>query len=280
MTMKNNKCSNEYNDAKPVYTKTLLSKEQFKEFYTFLNIIKLDFNDVSIINGKFRSRSNDLTCIVEAEFSYFKGIDLYIENIQIAVNMISKLDKKAAITILIDDMNVSFSDGYQSVQVKNADPDFINNNFITDKEMKEFFDDNVNDENLFIKETLPKYVVCNIDNIAENFNTHVIKVKHAQDDLSKGYFYISNQHGYNHTNKYKNRNHTIKLKEPFIIPMKNDQFFYIPSLPFIFNKAEMTLSYYLNKDRLIVTNIYTTTVGGLKISIFARSAIHEAREEG
>ena len=260
----------EHDIVKPIQTKTVLSKEQFKELYTFLNIIKPHFEDLCIVNGKFRARSNDNTCIVETKFSYFKGVDFYIANIKMLVKMLYTLDKKAAITIAIDDTNVTFTDGCQSVQVMNANPEFIDNKFMTDEEMKKLLDDNVDVEKLFIKETLPKSVVCNIHKISKDFNTEVIKVQHTQEDLNKGYFYISN--------RSRNLEYTIKLKEAFITPMKKGHSFNMTSLPFIFNKADMTLNYYLNTDGYIVATLYNTTVDGLLVYVFARAAIHEETE--
>ena len=268
--MENKKCSNEYNDVKAIHTEVVLSKEQFKELYTFLNIIKPNFNDLCMIDGQFRGRSNDKIFIVETTFSYFKGIDINIADIKMLVKMLYTLNKKAAITIAIDDTNVLFTDGYQSVQVMNAHPQFIDNKFIADEEMKELLDDNADVKNLFIKETLPKSVVCNINKITKDLNTQVIKVQHTQEDLNKGYFYISN--------RSRDLEYKIKLKEAFITPMKKDHYFNMGSLPFIFNKADMTLNYYFNMDGSIIITIYSTTVDGLLVYAFGRAALIEETE--
>ena len=261
----------EHDIVKPIQTKTVLSKEQFKELYTFLNIIKPHFEDLCIVNGKFRTRSNDSTCIVETKFSYFKGININIANIKMLVKMLYTLNKKAAITIAIEDTKVTFTDGCQSVQIMKAIPDFIDNKFMTDEEMKELLDNNIEGNNLFIKETLPKSVVCNINKITGDLGTSSISVKHTQDDLNNGYFYISNQS--------RDREYTIKLKEAFITPMKKDHFFKMTSLPFIFNKADMTLCYYIQSNTSIITTIYSTTVDGLLIYMFARAALFEEWEK-
>lgn len=264
---------------KPVQIKTVLSKEQFKEFYTFLNIIKNHFNDLGVVNGKFRARSNDKTCIVETEFSYFKGAVFSITDIKMLVKMLYALNKKTAITIVIDDMNVFFADGYQSVQVINANPGFIDNKFMTDEEMKKILDDNADVEKLLIKETLPKSVVCNIHKITRDFHKESVEVHHMRDDLKKGYFYISDRMGYGHAPNDNSREYTIKLKEPFLMSMKRDHFFNISSIPFIFNRADMALNYYLNKDESIVMTINNTKVDGLKIYVLTRAAYLEETEE-
>jgi len=131
---------------------SVLSKEQFKELYTFLNIIKQDFLDFCIVNGQFRSRNDSTVCIVEASFDYFKDMEFIITDIKMLAKMLSVLEKKAEITVAVDNTKVSFSDGYQTVTFKNSPPDFCDNKFVTDNEINKIFHDNIDKNKPLIKE--------------------------------------------------------------------------------------------------------------------------------
>ncbi len=275
--MQNTQNNIEHGIVKSIHTKTELSKEQFKELYTFLNIIKPHFNDLCVVNGQFRARSNDKTCIVESMFSYFRDIVFNILDINLLVKMLSTLDKKAAITIVIDDTNVTFTDGYQSVQVMNANSEFIDNKFIADEEMEKIVSENFNIDKSFIKETLPKSVVCNINKMTRDLNTNSISIKHTETDLNSGHIFISNHRGYGFTSNDNTREYTIKLSEVFLTPMMKDHYIIVSNLPFIFNKADMTLNYYISKDGLIIT-IYNTSIDGLLINIYGRAVFVEETE--
>jgi 2-hydroxy-3-keto-5-methylthiopentenyl-1-phosphate phosphatase len=139
----------------------------------------------------FRTRSNDRNTVVETVFSYFRNIDLQIADISLLVKMISTFDKKTDITITISDNNVIFTDGYQRTKVAKLNNEFIDNKYISDEEMNKIFLENFDIDKPFIKETLPKAVVCNINKITRELKTNMISIKHVEGDISKGYLYIS-----------------------------------------------------------------------------------------
>jgi len=74
--VKNFDKENEPMEASVNKTETVLSKEQFKEFNTFMTIIKPYFEDFFIQDGIFRMRSDDSAIIVETEFDCFKNMNL------------------------------------------------------------------------------------------------------------------------------------------------------------------------------------------------------------
>ena len=76
------------NDQQPDYFEAVLSKEQFREFYDFLNVIKSEFSDFCIKNGEFRARNNERSIIVETGFSYLTNIDFCIIDINELVRAI------------------------------------------------------------------------------------------------------------------------------------------------------------------------------------------------
>jgi hypothetical protein len=103
-----------------------------------------------------------------------------------------------------------------------------------------------------------------------------ISIKHKENDLNKGYLSISKQKGsYISSNKLE---YVIEFKKDFLNPLDENNYFSVVSLPFIFNKADMTFNYYLEKDRPVICAIYNTSVDNLFINIYSRSNLIEEDE--
>ena len=262
--------------AQPRSHTIILSKKKFKEFYTFLNIIKLHFYDLCIVNGAFRFLSNDRTSIVETEFGYFENLNFCIENIGRLVKMLSTLDKKTDITMTIVDNDIIFADSHQSVKIEKLESEFAYNSFISDEKMNDLFFNNFDRETPVIRETQPKAAICNINKMARELNADGILIKHREDNQNKGYLFISNQ--LRDYKPSKVREYVIELNNDFLIPMKKNHYFIITYLPFIFNKADMTFNCYIDRARPIIIGIYNTLVGNLAINIYGRSSLVEDSE--
>jgi len=274
--MKNEQYSADKNGVLSVSAKTVLTKEQFKEFYSFLNIIKQHFNDLCIVKGVFRSRSNDRSTIVETGFSYFENLDFCIDDIKLLVKMLSTFDKKSDITVTTNEKNIIFTDGFKRAHVANANLEFIHNKFFSDEEMYERIFNNIDVDKPFIKETLPKAIVYNINKMTRDLYTNEILIKHKENYLNKGYLLMYNKKGiYDICNVDE---YIIELKKEFLTPMNVNHHFWVVSLPFIFNKADMTFNYYIEGDRPIINTICNTSVDSLLINIYGRSSLIEESE--
>jgi hypothetical protein len=249
---------------------TVLSKEQFKEFYTYLNIIKDDFVDLCVVNGQFRSRTNCKTSIFETFFEYFKGMDFIIGDIRSLVRILSVLSKKTKITVTVDDENVYFNDGYQNIKIGRAPSKYCGNPFVAENELNDMILKNIDSNKPLIKYSLPKSLVCNFKKMAYEINVKTIKFMHSEDDLSKGCFVISS----GHAREYKH-----ELKKDLLTPMDKDHYFNFSTLPYIFNKSDMTLdvSFSVNQDILII--IHHTKIDKLSITIYGRASYVKPDDE-
>jgi len=208
---------------------------------------------------------------VWAKIPYFENFTFFIANIPLIIKALSALDKNTEINIAVDETDVIFDDGYQSISIKKASHDFADNPFVQYQEIKENFYDNIDKQKPLIFETLPKAVVSNIKKMAQDLNTESICVKHNEGDLSKGYLYIYDKNG----NFYKSSSnfctYSYKLKEPFRHSMKHDYYFTLNSNPFVFNKSDMTINCYLSNSHDLIMTIYSVVVGKLLINIYGRS---------
>jgi hypothetical protein len=260
--------------AAPVNFQTVLSKDQFKEFYTFIDIIKFNFTDFCMMDGTCRMRSDDNTCIVETEFEYFKGADLYISDAKMFVKMLSTLSKKIPITLTIEEDNIIFCDGYQSVQLQNCSFSSPENTFVPDDEMLKYFELNIGSIKPLLKETLAKPLVCNIKKVSKEFKTERVTDGHVEGDPTKGCLLVTNRSAYGGHSGDGTREYTIKLKNHFLCPMPINHFFIVSIKLFSFDKSDMVLDYYLdgNNERIIIT-IHHTRIDGLFINIYGRASV-------
>ena len=266
------------NDQQSDYFETVLSKEQFREFYDFLNIIKSEFTDFCIRNGDFRARNNDRSIIVETGFSYFANIDYCIGDVNELVKLLSRLDKKSKITFVMEENNIFFNDNYQDIKIGKGDPNYIDNEFVPEEEMEEVFYKSIDKQKQLVDETLPRAIVSNIYKMADDLNTSTISVKHEKGNLLKGYIYVANQSSRHGSSGPPTREYSIRLKRAFMRPMEMDHYFVLSTRPFIFSKRDMNINCFISKDGRMIITIFMVMVRNLLINIYSRTAYLECDE--
>ena len=249
---------------------TTLTKEQFRDFALFLNIVRDDFIDFWINNGEFRARTNNHTCVVETGFTYFENLTFLIADIKHVIRTLSVLDKTVTINVTVDETAVIFNDGYQNINIKKAPYEYADNPFVSEQEMKEIFYENIDTKKPLISETFPGAIVSNIKKMADELNTTSIFVKHNEEDLNKGNVYISDQAGITSASSSKFCEYSYNLKKSFLNPIKHNYYFELNIHPFVYNKSDMTINCYLSKSQDLVLTIYTVVVGKLLINIYGR----------
>ena len=253
-----------------------ISREQFSEFCSFINIIKPYFEDFCLFDGKFRMRSDDLTCIVETKFDYLKGVDLYIAGTKLFARMLSTLSKKNAITFEIEEDVVAFTDGYQSMQLRKISSQYLKDVFVSGEAMEDLLNEDINPDNLFLKETLVKQLVCNIKRMSKELKTASITIKPVEGNPHRGIMYMTNKSAISKLNTVDAREYSVILQNSLLIPLQENQYFQVASIPFIFDKDDMKLSYYLNERNILMT-IYETSIVGLVVRIYGRAGLYEER---
>ena len=258
------------NDQQPDYFEAVLSKEQFREFYDFLNIIKSEFNDFCIRNGDFRARSNSKFMIVETGFKYFANIDFCIGDINELVRLLSRLDKKSKINVVIEENTIFFNDNYQNLKIGTCNPNYIDNKFVSEEEMEETIYKNIDKHKPLMNETLPRSIVSNIYKMADDLNTLKIDVKHEKGNLLKGYIYVANQNTC--------REYSIRLRRAFMRPMEMNHYFVLNTSAFVFSKHDMNINCFISKDGRMIITIYTVRMRNLLINIYSRGSYMECDE--
>lgn len=229
-----------------------------------MTIIKPHFSDFSIQDGIFLMKSDNSEIIVETEFNYFRNMDFTVFGTKMFAKTLSKFKKNIALNVIVDEEHITFKDKVKRVQVPNQDPECIESQVLNNEKMRIFLKENYDSAKPFIKELLHKFKVLRINNIIRKFSIKQIGIKHNQNDLSKGYFYIAPPGNWDWILK-------VKLRASFLTPMKKDHFLNFSNLPFIFNKNDMAINFCINKEEILLIS-YTTKVGNLLVNIYDRTA--------
>ena len=128
-------------DANETVKTVEISVIQFKDFKSFLNIIKSDFNDFSMVDGAFRSFCNDRRrkCIVETGFPFFSDISFNVCNIKPFLKSISTHGEKFPVTVTVTDSKITFEDLFGNVEFISVPPEYLDTKFDSDEDLEEIF---------------------------------------------------------------------------------------------------------------------------------------------
>ena len=246
---------------KSMPAESTLCQDEFKDLYSFLGIIKADFQDFGVSEGQFRSRNNDMTVVVETYFEFFQNMTFTVANTKEFARMLSTLNKRSDIRVSIDDGTVSFSDGYQAVTFPCIDERVSDNKFMSLDEMKPVLEP-VEDEPI-VRDTLPKAVVTNIGKAVKGLNASAVKYSGDEVDPYKGSIVVESSDG--------SRNYTFVLKENLARSM-GDYYFKVSTFPYSFNKDDMVIEARFFEEQKVLRVIHQTKIGNLQVILFGKAA--------
>ena len=288
-----------HEDASRAAKTVEISVEQFKDFKSFLNIIKSDFNDFSLVDGAFRSYCNDSRrkCIVETGFPFFNDISFTVCNIKPFLKSISTHGEKFPVNVTVTDSKITFEDLYGgNVEFLTANPEYSDNPFISNDDLDRTFLTNVDTEKLMVKDAVPQIVVSKLKLMGGKLSSKHICISHDENDLGSGFLSISNRSKksikkqltlYSSKSKVSKEKQRIlsramsdiaefgvKLNRPFLIPMKKNHFIKLDILPTLFNKDDLYIKCYLTDDEKIFA-IFSTKVNDFFVNIYLETKLCE-----
>jgi hypothetical protein len=267
--MKNTQNALPQNSLGAIRTVAKLSAKDFRDFKLFLNIIKSNFNDFSLVGGAFRAYSYNRTCIVETGFGFLKDMHFDIINIKSFVRLVSKFDKKNPITVRTvetgDQTGIKIADYLVDLQRLHPTHPFIDNKFVSDKDMEETVLKNMDPNRLIVNDAISKKYVCRIKRVSQKLAADHICFKHDKNNLSKAFLAMSGKAKDSPEFEYI-------LQKPLLIPMKKNHYFNLDILPMSFNKDDMYLKCYLTKEQTI-TAMYSTKVNDLFVNMYTQSEL-------
>jgi len=264
--MTDEKCLSEYQEKISKNINEVLSKKQFKEIFSFIKTIEPHFNDFCIIDGRFRLRTNDRTCVIEAEFDSLRNVSFAISDLKLSIKMLSVLNKNTDISVSVDNNLIAFSDQRQNIQFEQPSYAYLDNKFVSDEEMENIFFSNIDPNRPFIQETVHKTRLSNIVKVGQLLNSDSISIRHEEDNVNKGYISIADR---------ARGSYNLKLKKEFLSPMKEGHYLMVTSAAFTVNKADLDLDFHFDKKDEIIIVICHTSIDDLQLHIYARSALLE-----
>lgn len=268
--MQNTQNTLQQGSSKTICTETKLSPTDFAEFLSFLKNIQTHFNDFCLVDGAFRTRTNDQTCVVETGFPYLGKMNFNFCTIKKSANMLSALDKKSGIVVRVDDDRVTFADKSQEIQLPISHTEHLDNKFYSDTKMEDIFLQKIDPDKLFLRESMPKTTISNINKMLRELNTQTIRVTHVKNALNMACFQISEG-----SRGSEAQNYQMKLNKPLLLPMKENQYLNIGCMPFEFCKDYISLNFYFTKEENVIHLFYNTVMNNLFVNIYARAQLIE-----
>jgi hypothetical protein len=256
-----------------------MSAKEFSDFKLFLNVIKPEFRDFSVVDGAFRSYCNDRSrnCIVETGFPFFSDITFNVCNIKSFIKAISTHGKKSPVTVTVTDRKIKFEDSIGGdISFLTPNPEMVDTPFVTYEDLWVKFLRYVDPDKLMVNDAMPELVVSRMKKASRKLSAKFMRVK---NELNKNHLIISDK--FNGTSRKSKGisgeskgsvEHSRELKRPFLIPLQENHYFDLDILPTLFNHDDMYLKCYLTDDEKIFA-ILNTKVNDLFVNIFLESKL-------
>lgn len=240
-----------------------ISPSNFGEFKSFLEKIKMYFNDLSIYNGGFRTHTLDNSCVLETGFKYFNDASFTISDLKFFYKSIYTFKNKSVISIKISESDIIFNDSVSELSFRKSNPSTSDNKFISDTELNGTILKSINSERLIIRSAVSKNNAQKMRKIARRLSSNYIHLEHDDMNLRKGLLTISGKSD-------ESVEYQFKIANPLQIPMKKNHYLEFPILPFSFNGDDVYYSCYLiNKNSASI--IFNTNLKNLYLNIYSQS---------
>ena len=253
-------------DESMVPYKTIrLSKEEFSIFIFFLNKIKNEFNDFSVINGAFRTFSNDRKIIIETGFPFFKEVSFGLTEIKNKIKTLSTFRKKNIVDFTFNGSGYSIDDGTSSLYFVNPNQDFLDNKYILYEDMEKLVLKNLDPNKPILNSGINKKLVSRSKKLSHKLsqkNFQLKKIRNSSNELSMLI----------HDKSDDSTEASINIKIPLLLPLNESYYLKLPAFPFNFEKDHLYIKCYFNLDQT-VTTIYSTKVNDLFINIYSQSEL-------
>ena len=254
-------------------TVTITPKE-FGIFKSFLKVIRSDFNDLSMVNGVFRAKSNDKTCIVETGFRFFNDISINVYDIKSFVKQIELLNKDCSTIFTVDDNGLTINDNLSSFGFAKKDPSFSDNKYIPDEEFEEIVIQNIDPTRSFVNNALPFESIKRIKRAARIFSQNKIIFKRSKKSVSEDVFYMNEKNFIKTKKKDRATEAEYKLSKSSGSTMKQNQYFNFSVLPIKLATDHLYFSSYIDNNGFITT-IFNTKLSSLFVNFYTSSKLLE-----
>ena len=249
-------------------TVTITPKE-FGIFKSFLKVIRSDFNDLSMVNGVFRAKSNLKTCIVETGFRFFNDISFNMFNIKSILKTLMTFDNNQKTTFIVDDKWVKIKDNqlnYNFAQKKN---EIFDNPYIPDQEFEDSVLKPIDPDRLIVSNVVSKIDIRRLKVGIRSFAQDKISIKREANSVNACVLYMDDKLYKKKIEKDPSQI-SIKMPHPFKLTINQNQCFKFPVLPFKMATDHLYFSSYFDNNGSITT-IFNTKLSSLFANFYTRS---------
>ena len=134
--------------------------------------------------------------------------------------------------------------------------------------MEDIYFQTIEPDRLFLRESLPKITISNINKMLRELNSNKIRVTHVKNALYMACFQISEGNRGSKAQDYQ-----MKLNKPLLLSIKENHYFNIGCMPFEFCKDYISLNFYFTEDEKIIHLFYNTVMNDLFVNIYARASL-------
>ena len=247
-------------------TTIALGAEQFNDFIRCLTNLKDVCNDVDIRNGTIRQRTNGNVSIFEIDISSI------VDDASFAIiDLKQKLDllktfQGQDVNIEIEEStpgdvgNFTFSDQFSSLRIVLPTPEYVDNKFMTEEELRSIF--NSSEEDLIFEYDIPQLITDRVSVITTNFNVKSIRVDFEGD---KAQISTATQ----------SKDQLAKFASDLETNMEFEKSSaYISVIPFsIDHDTDIEFKMYKDPNQDVTLNNFSTQLGDIDINIFTRASI-------
>ena len=252
-------------------TKISLEAEQYSDFIRCLTNLKEECNDVDIREGIIRQRTNGNTSIFEIDVtSMVDDISIAITDLKTKLDLLKtfqgqEVDIEITPRSDTDPGNFIFSDQYSSIKIVLPTPEFIDNKFMGEEELKSIF--NSTEEDLIMEYDIPQIISDRISLITDNFNVKSIRVDFNGDTADL-------------TSENQARDQRAKFVTEISTNVEMPQSLaYISVIPFsIDHDSDIEYKMYKDANQNVALNQFSTTLGQIDINIYSRASIIEEED--
>jgi hypothetical protein len=247
-------------------TTIALEAEQYNDFIRCLTNLKDVCNDVDIRNGFIRQRTNGNVSIFEIDISTI------VQDASFAIiDLKQKLDLLK--TFQGQDINIeieesvpgsvgyfTFSDQFSSLRIVLPTPEFVDNKFMSEEELRSIF--NSSDDDLIFEYDIPQLITERVSVITSSFNVKSIRVDFDGDTAR-----ISS------ATQSKDQLATFASGLETNMEMEQSSA-YITVIPFsIDHDSDIEFKMYKDPNQDVTLNNFSTQLGDIDINIFTRASI-------
>ena len=169
-------------------TTIALDAEQYNDFVRCLTNLKEVCNDVTIRDGMIRQRTNGNTSIFEIDLTpIVQNMSISITDLKTKLDLLKTFQGQDVDVDITEAGNgelgyFTFRDQYSSIKIVLPTPEFVDNKYMTDEELRSIF--NSSEDDLILEHDLSQLITDRISAITTNFNIETICVEFNEEGAS------------------------------------------------------------------------------------------------